>query len=63
VIALLKSKNLKALNNIANAEATVAVKLNQTSSPKTGCKSFSGALFGSFWASKKSNKKYYDDKR
>jgi hypothetical protein len=42
-------------NNIPKAEVTVAQKLNQTSSPKTRCISFSGVLFWFFFAQAKKN--------
>jgi len=48
----------EAHNRLDKAEATVVPKLNQASSPKTGCSSFSGVLFGFFFAHAKKNRNY-----
>jgi len=50
----------KGYNSITNAEATVALKLNPTSFPKTGCISFSGVLFWFFFAQAKKNITIYE---
>jgi hypothetical protein len=44
-------------NRLHKAEATVAQKLNQTSSPENGLYSFSGVLFWFFFAQAKKNNK------
>jgi hypothetical protein len=45
----------RAHNNITEAEAAVAQKLNQTSYPENGLYSFSGVLFWFFFAQAKKN--------
>ena len=54
-LQFLKQPAPNAHNRIPPVEATVALKLNQTSSPENGLFSFSGVLFWFFFAQAKKN--------